>query len=189
METREDIIKYLQSLPNKFKIQTKYGNYPKKVYEDGLSTAMNYNPITKFYLDYLRGMKKTTTLMPVPGRMDPRPYNILNDILKAVPNIPIPEIKQNYGDDHLLTDERWIEIRHHGVENRCYQLMSGLLYEDYFNLDFRYARFHNEVMKLFIPKSEEDIKKLYDIFMDKDGTIYPPLFFADTIPIVRLLEK
>lgn len=185
----EDIFNYLKSLRGKFKIQTRHGDYPLKIYNDGLSTALNYNPITKFYLDYLKLMKKTTTIMPTPEQMNPNPYNRLNDIIKALDNFPVEVNKTAMiviGDP---TYEQRRDLENSGVKNRCVQMMSALLYEDYFNIDFRYGRFHDEVMKLQIPRSEEDIKKLYDIFMDKDGTIYPPLFFADSNPIVRLLEK
>jgi len=189
MKTREEIFNYLRSLPNKFKIQTKYGNYPIKVYNDGLSTALNYNPITKLYLDELRKMKKTTSLMPVPGIMDPTPYNHLNDILIAVDNFPVNVDKEQTYVIGNPTKEQRRDLENSGVKIRCFQIMCGLLYEDYFGVDFRYVNFHQEVPNLIIPQSEEDIKTLYDIFMDKEGKIYSGLFFADSDPIVRLIER
>ena len=71
---------------------------------------------------------------------------------------------------------------------KTFRLMSALLYEDYFNVNFR-NNLHQEVLKLIIPQSPEDMKKLYEVIEEKDGPINVSLFFGSVIPIVNLIEK
>lgn len=189
LNTKEDVFQYLKSLPKKFKIQTRYGNYPMKIYPDGLSTALNYNPITKLYLDTLRSQKKTTSLMPVPDNMDNTPYDILNNILKATEKFYTQaDRNKSTGFMSNMDPEQQREMENKFINAISFRLMSGLLYEDYFNVKFR-NNLHQEVSKLIIPQSPEDMKKLYKVISEKDGPINVSLFFGSVIPIVNLIEK
>jgi len=189
LNTKEDVFQYLKSLPKKFKIQTRYGNYPRKTYSDGLSTALNYNPITKLYLDILRTQKKTTTLMPIPDNMDNTPYDILNNIIKATEKFYVQaDRSKSTGFMNNMDPEQQREMENRFVNAIAHRLMSALLYEDYFNVNFR-NNLHMEVSKLIIPQSPEDMKKLYKVIEEKDGPINVSLFFGSVIPIVNLIEK
>jgi hypothetical protein len=189
IETKEDIFNYLRSLPKKFKIQTKYGYYPIKIYDDGFSTAINYNPITKLYLDIFRAQKKTTTLMPIPDNIDVKPYNILNDIIKAVQKFPVEVDNDKTIQIGNMTKEQQRKLDNGLVTALCHQLMCALLYEDYFNTDFSRGNVHKEVQKLNVPQTEEDITVLSNQLKNKESVIRHILFFADTDPIIRLIES
>ena len=187
IKTKEDVFNYLRTLPNKFKIQTKYGNH-RMILSDGFSTAINYNPITKLYLDILRANKKTTSLMPVPARIDSKPYNTLNEIIKAT-----EKFKVNTNDEEEITIGNMSPNQSRHLQNTlvsaiCSQLMCALLYEDYFNTDFRYGNAHEEASKLLTPKNEQEIENLYKEWTSKKSKIEQILFFADSDPIIRLIE-
>ena len=158
----DEIFKLIRSMPNKYRLKTKYGDNL-KLYETGIDTALNNGMITKFYLQYLRNNKKTTIILPTPN-LNPEPYEKLNELINL------------YGDENHL------------FKMKCFQMMNILLYEDYFNIDFRYGNGHEIIENLNLPRDEKEFYELNDFFNNKEGAIRHILFFADSNPIVRLIE-
>lgn len=184
----DEIFNYIKNLPIKFHLSTKYGE-SFKLYPDGINTAINNSAIVRFYLQYLRKTKKTSGVINIP-RLDPNSYRILNELIKILDNLHIPEEKTNEPRTLLgIPDKEKFSMENRLLRANCFQLMNALLYEDFFNVDFRHGNVHDIVNNTQLPTNQEELNKLYEQWNNKEGDIRHILFYADVIPIVHTIEK
>ena len=78
-----EIFNYIDSLPNKFRVDPKNIEYRiKKLYNNGLNTAMNNSTICKFYLIYFKKSGKNISFIKAPNLnsiLYDKLFNIIND--------------------------------------------------------------------------------------------------------------
>lgn len=187
----DDIFNYIKNLPIKYKLYNKY-IIGEKLFEDGFKTAINNSRLKKFYLNYVKKLNKTTTIINIPNNIDYSVYNKIQDLIIILNEF---EGGRNYRDFedkskglleqpdiyNFLTDLNLIR-------SVCFQTFNLLLYEDYFGNIFKHNT-HDLIKNLVLPKNQEDFKELYNDFYDKESKIRYNLFFADCINIIGLIEK
>jgi hypothetical protein len=184
----QKIFDFIQSQPIKYKLNTKYGE-SFKLYENGIDTALNNSIITHFYLKYLRNNKKSTTILPTPP-LDIKLYDKLNNLIKLCDVYSVEEDKSDKPKSLMdMSDNDKKSLQNRLLRANCFQMMNILLYEDYFNVDFRYGNGHKIIRELTLPKNENDFYELYNKWNDKNGELRHILFYADVIPIVSAIEK
>jgi len=113
---------------------------------------------------YYNNKKKRKSILPTPS-LSVELYEKLNNLIML-------------GDeyDNLL------------FKMNCFQLMNLLLYVDYFNVDFRFADVRKIIQNIIPPKNKKEFDDLFNLFNNKDGKIRTVLFYADSTPIVRMIE-
>jgi len=186
----DEIFNYIKSLPGKFTLSTRWGESG-KLFSDGLNTALNNCPITGFYLAYLRRNKKTTKVLPIP-EINSAPYNKSYDLLKITIDYqgklePIDHTQPKFFSDWTKNDHNDLNLKLLYI--KCFQIMAALLYEDYFNIKFRYNMHDTINNEINLPKDENEFWKLYELINNKESKINYILFFADSIPIIRTIER
>ena len=183
MRNPDEIFNYIRSMPKKYRLLVRWVGIDKQ-YGDGISTAINTSPITNFYLEYLKKRKKTATVMYGP-ELNPELYDKLNGIITMCDKHHIPP------GEHVpfsMSSAESNSLDNRLLKQLCFQLMSMLLYEDYFKIDFRRGNVHDMVARLPVEDSPLGLKKLYKIIANKDGEIGLSMFFGVNNELLRVIE-
>jgi hypothetical protein len=122
--------------------------------------------------------------MPGP-ELNPEPYDKLNSIISMCDKYHVPVDRKVFT---LLDKEQGKSIDNRFLRMMCFHVMAALLYEDYFNVDFRRGNVHDMVSRLVVEDSPEGLTRLFREITNKDGDINLCLFFADSIEIIRAIE-
>jgi hypothetical protein len=184
----DEIVNYIQTLPDKYKLKTKFGE-SFRLYNDGIDTALNNSMITHFWIKYHKNNKKTTTLLPIPN-LNSEVYNKLNDLIKLCDFYSVEEDKSDKPKSLLnMSDNDRKSLNNRLLRANCFQMMNILLYEDYFDVDFRYGNGHKIIEDLILPSNEIEFYELFNEWNNKEGKMRHILFYADVIPIVSTIEK
>lgn len=184
----DKIINFIKQLPNKYKLKTIFVD-SLNLYDNGIDTALNSSRIASFYLKYHKNNKTSTTIIPTP-ELNSELYNKLNDLIKLCNLYYIEEEKSD--EPKSLTnisdrDKKSLNVRL--FKAMCHQMMNCLLYEDYFNVDFRYGNAHKAVNNMVLPKNENEFYQLFNEWNDRNSDIRGMLFYADVVPVVLTIEK
>ncbi len=187
-ENVNKIVSFIKLLPNKYKLKTRFVD-SLNLHDNGIDTAINSSRIASFYLQYHKNSKKSTTVLPTPA-LNSEPYDKLNNLLKLCKLYYVEEEKPNE-PKYLtnLSDADRKSLNNRLLKAMCHRMMNALLYEDYFNVDFRYGNAHKIIDKMILPISENELYQLFNNWNNRESDVRGLLFYADTIPVVTIIEK
>lgn len=183
----DEIFNFIESLPNKFKLRTSWIT-SHTLYNDGITTAITNSVISRFYLEYLKKLNKKTLIIPTPD-LSPESYDKLFQLIKICDKLLLSDTIDQSTDLLPLSKQDQSSLNIRLLSANCYQLFNALLYEDYFNIDFRYGNIHQMINDINLPENINEFWEVYKLFNDKKSKIRCCLFFADCLPIPNIIEK
>jgi hypothetical protein len=171
MNKPEDIYNYISNLPGRGKIYSQSSYHTKDIlYKDSIITAINssFNDIRTFYIKYNKTLNKIKHSLPTPTNLRIPLYDKLNNIIIHC---------ERYSKNKMYLDL---------AKLMCFQTMSFLLYEDYFNINFSYANhnFEEVINNIVIPETEIDFYNFVANFVNGDPIKGLLLFSKNSEPIL-----